>query len=61
MGGLEEGEIDSFPFLQGIEELLSTPSRNLVIEEVFQGGTDKAMEKGEVTNRVEGEVTRVLR
>ena len=45
MGGLEEGEIDSFPFLLGIDEVLSTRLRNLVIEEVFRGDIDKAMEE----------------
>ena len=44
---MEEGEIylvvDSLPFLQGIDELLSTPLRNLVIEEVFREGIDKAL------------------
>ena len=49
--GFKEGKIDSFPFLQGIEELLNNPSRNLVIEEVFRGGINKAMEKGEVNDR----------
>ena len=60
MGGLEEGEMYFSPFLQGIEELLGTPSRNVVIEEVFQGDTNKVLEKGELNNGVEVEVARVL-
>ena len=44
---LEEGEIvdikgrESFPFLQGIQDLLRTPMRNMVIEEVCGGLEDK--------------------
>ena len=60
MGALEEGEIDSFPFLQGIVELLSTPSRNLVIEEVSRVDIDKALEGSEVNDLKEGKVARVL-
>ena len=61
---MQEGEIylvdDSLPFLQGIEELLSTHSRNLVIEEVFKEDIDKALEEGDVKDSAKGDVTRVL-
>ena len=60
MGGLEGREIDNFPFLQGIKELLNTPSRNIVIEEVFRDDIEKALERGKVKYSEEGEVTRVL-
>ena len=56
MGELEGREIDNFPFLQGIEELLSTPLRNLLIEELFRGYMDKALEEGEVNESKEVEV-----
>ena len=65
-GGLEEGEIfneeETFPFLQGIEDLLSTPSRNMVIEEVFGDKVDKgnALERGKEKDSKEVEVARVL-
>ena len=55
MGGLEGRELDNFPFLQGIKDLLSTPSRNLVIEEVFRGDIDKALEEGDVNESKEVE------
>ena len=44
---VEEGEVvdidgrDPFPFLQGIEDLLRTPMRNMVIEEMCGGLEDK--------------------
>ena len=62
MGVLEEGEIDSFLFLQGIEDLLSTPLRNIVIEEVFGDKVDKtkASEKGIRRDSEEVEVGIVL-
>ena len=55
LGELEGREIDNSPFLQGIEELLSTPLRNLVIEEVFRGYIDKALEEDEVNESKEVE------
>ena len=60
MGAFKEGEIDYFPFLQGITEPLSTPSRNLVIEEVSRVDIDKALEDSEVNDLKEGKDARVL-